>query len=107
MSRAPAGAPPPAIAVFAGQKVPAFLAPPRRPFGLRWMFFMTLLALAAGLAILLPAAVIASLIESDSVDWQISERWMSRIWFATGIVLYAVAFLALPWRLLRRRRSQP
>ena len=106
MSRTAAGAPPPAIAVFAGQKVPAFLAPPRRPFGLRWLFFMTLLALAAGLAIVLPAAIVEGLIENESVDWQISERWMSRIWFATAVILSAVAFLALPWWLLRRRRSQ-
>ena len=106
MSRTAAGAPPPAIAVFAGQKVPAFLAPPRRPFGLRWMFFMTLLALAAGLAIVLPAAIVVVLIEDEAVDWQISEQWLNRILFAAGIVLYAVAFLALPRWLLRRRRSQ-
>lgn len=90
-------APPPAIAVFAGQKVPAFLAPLPRPFGLRWLFFMTLLALAAGFAISLPAAIVVALIESESVDWQISEQWMSRILFATAVILYAVAFLALPW----------
>ena len=110
MSRLPqpqrADAPPPAIAVFAGQKVPAFLALPRRPFGLRWMFFMTLLALAAGVVILLPVAVVDGLIETEYVDWQISERWMSRIWFATAVALSAVAFLALPRWLLRRRRSQ-
>lgn len=106
MSRTAAGAPPPAIAVFAGQKVPAFLAPPRRPFGLRWMFFMTLLALVAGLAIVLPAAIVVVLIEDEAVDWQISEQWLNRILFAAGIVLYAVAFLALPRWLLRRRRSQ-
>lgn len=110
MSRIPqpqrSGAPPPAIAVFAGQKVPAFLALPRRPFGLRWMFFMTLLALAAGSVINIPAGSVVALIENEWVDWRISEQWMSRIWFATGAVLYAVAFLALPWWLLRRRRSQ-
>lgn len=106
MSRTAASGPPPAIAVFAGQKVPAFLAPPRRPFGLRWLFFMTLLALAAGFAINIPAGSVVVMIENEWVDWQISEQWMSRIWFATGAVLYAVAFLALPWWLLRRRRSQ-
>ena len=106
MSRTAASGPPPAIAVFAGQKVPAFLAPPRRPFGLRWMFFMMLLALAVGLAITLPAAIVVVLIEDEAVDWQISEQWLNRILFAVGIVLYVVAFLALPRWLLRRRRSQ-
>lgn len=96
--------PPPALPAirFDGLMMPE----PQRPFGLFWIALVTALALVAGLLIMLPASVTFALIDENVVDWEISQAWSDRIWFATSVVLYAAAFLALPWWFLRRRRSQ-
>ena len=103
----PLKAPPPLLRPLPTNRLEGFIAPaPQRPFGLLWIVLVTVLALFAGLLILLPAGVVEGLSDDDTVAFYVSPEWLERIGFATAIVLYAAAFVGLPLFFLRRRRSQ-
>lgn len=107
LPRRPSERRPPPPPVLPAIRLDGLMTPaPQRPFGLLWVVLVTVLALFAGLLILLPAGVVEVLSDDDAVAFYVSLEWLERIGFATAIVLYATAFVGLPLFFLGRRRSQ-
>lgn len=78
---------------------------PRRPFGLRWVFGVSLLAVIAGLTLLAPVLVLASLGVRGGLDAQLNSQAQLALVFAGAVLAYAASAVLLPRWFLHRRRS--